>query len=406
MRRALLSLGLLALGLPSFAQAGRPEIELGLESFLYRTATTPLNQDNLLGLDPSEELLRGTLAVKQAWGSARVVARGYLERRLGSQDQTKATLRQAYAQYSFGDGLTLRVGKQRIAWGSGFAWNPTNRLEPARNPLNTGLEQEGSWAVRMDLVPAAWVGLILVAARDRATPADLPFETKGTTRRTGAVRARFLVKDTDLALVLSGGTNARSLVGFDLGRSLAGSISVHAEGAFYGGAELLPARSDRRFFRLAAGLLYLRGQGTSLSLEYFWNGEGYREEEMTAYLSGLDRSYAQAQDPRLPPPAREAALSSYLAAAAVPYSGGLGLGRQYLQGSWIRSSSDGRWTTAARGLVGLSDGGVALTPGLGYAPRGDLTLQLDAVVLLGPEDSEYRLAPLRGALQARVKVLF
>jgi hypothetical protein len=397
-------LGLLALG-PA-AQAGPPEVELGVESFWYRTATTPLNRNNLLGLDPSEELLRGTLGVKQSWGSARVVGRGYVERRLGSQDQTKMTLRQAYAQYSFGDGLTLRLGKQRIAWGSGFAWNPTNRLEPAKNPLNTGLEQEGSWAVRMDVVPAAWAGLILVAARDDATPADLPFETKGQIRRVGAVRARFLVKDTDLALVLSGGTNVRSLVGFDLGRSLGGSTSVHAEAALYQGAELLPDRSDRRFFRLAAGLLYFRGQSTSVFLEYFWNGEGYDATEMTAYLSGLDRSHAQAQDSRLPAPLREAARNAYLTAARVPYSGGLGLRRHYLQGSWTHASDDGKWTAAARGLVGLSDGGVALTPGLGYAPRGDLTLQLDAVVLWGPEDSEYRLAPLRGALQARVKVLF
>ena len=41
-------------------------------------------------------------------------------------------------------GLTVRAGKQRVAWGSGFAWNPTNRLEPPKNPLNAGLEQEGA----------------------------------------------------------------------------------------------------------------------------------------------------------------------------------------------------------------------------------------------------------------------
>jgi hypothetical protein len=43
---------------------------------------------------------------------------------------------------------------------------------------------------------------------------------------------------------------------------------------------------------------------------------------------------------------------------------------------------------------------------VGWAPRGNVTLNLDAVLLLGPEESEYRLAPLRGALQARLKILF
>jgi hypothetical protein len=56
--------------------------------------------------------------------------------------------------------------------------------------------------------------------------------------------------------------------------------------------------------------------------------------------------------------------------------------------------------------VGLDDGGWALTPGVGWAPRGNVTLNLDAIVLLGPDDSEFRVAPLEAALQARLKVLF
>jgi hypothetical protein len=64
------------------------------------------------------------------------------------------------------------------------------------------------------------------------------------------------------------------------------------------------------------------------------------------------------------------------------------------------------WTGAVRTVLGLDDGAFALTPGVGWAPRGNVTLNLDAVLLLGPEESEYRLAPVRGALQARLKVLF
>ena len=59
-----------------------------------------------------------------------------------------------------------------------------------------------------------------------------------------------------------------------------------------------------------------------------------------------------------------------------------------------------------RAVVGLDDGGWALTPGIGYAPRGNVTLNLDTVLLLGPRDAEYRVAPVKAALQARVKVLF
>jgi hypothetical protein len=99
-------------------------------------------------------------------------------------------------------------------------------------------------------------------------------------------------------------------------------------------------------------------------------------------------------------------VQAYGALASIPYAGGLGLGRHYLQGTFSRSTPGGRWTAAARGVLGLSDGGLALTPGISYAPRGDVTTHLDAVLLLGAATSEYRLAPVKGAVQARVRVLF
>src|SRR5206468_288675 len=144
-------------------------------------------------------------------------------------------------------------------------------------PFNTGLEQEGAWAARLDWVPASWAGVVLLAARGETRPGDLPFAVVSRTRRTAAVRARFLIRDTDLALVFSGGKNQRTLAGVDIGRGLGGSLSAHAEGAFYRGAELAPARDAELFFRVAAGLLYNHGE-SAFALEYFFNGEGYSAE--------------------------------------------------------------------------------------------------------------------------------
>lgn len=389
--------------LPSLAHAGSRELEAGLENFWYRTAETPLNRDDILGLQPTEDLLRASVSWKETHGPVRAQFKGFAERAFGSDPRTTWTTRQAWAQYSW-EGASVRVGKQRIAWGSGFAWNPTNRLEPPKNPANTSLEQEGSLAVRLDVVPATWAGIIFVASRSDPAAKDLPFPTGSGERNSGAVRARFLAKDTDLAVVVSGGERQPTLVGLDLGRSVRG-VTLHAESAFYEGSELAPARPEERFFRLAAGGLWTRDT-TSLTAEYFYNGEGYDDAGAAAYLAGLDAAYSAATDPALPESAREAALSRYLVGASVPFASGLGLRRHYLQASWSRSEIHGQWTASVRGVVGLSDGGVAVTPGLTWAPRGNLTLSVDAVVLLGPDASEYRLAPLRGAVQARLKALF
>jgi hypothetical protein len=389
------------------AWPGEREVAVGLESLYYRTTATALNRDDVLGLDRGQDLLRATLHYKESAGGARLVLQGFVERRLGGpEEETQWTLRQAYVQYAWGAGLSLRAGKQRIAWGSGFAWNPTNRVEPPRNPLNTNLEQESVVAGRMDWIPAPWAGVILVGARGTARAGDLPFAAPEDRRATAAVRARFLVRDTDVALVFSGGKGQRTLVGLDLGRDLLGGrVSAHVEAAAYRGAELGPPRDGRLFLRLAAGLLHAGGT-TAVSCEYFWNGEGYTDAELAGYLAGLGDAYARASDPRLPAGARASALAAYLAGVGVPYSGGLGLRRHYLHAAWTRSEIRGRWTAALRGVLGLSDGGVALTPGLAWAPRGDVTLHLDAVLPLGPADAEYRLAPVRGAVQARARVLF
>jgi hypothetical protein len=397
-----LALAMVLLAVP--ARAGSREVSLGVEEFHYRTEATPLNRDNVLGLDRDEDLLRGTLGWKETHGALRLVFRGFVEKRLSSGTDAEGTVREAYAQYGFGDGLSIRVGKQRVAWGSGFAWNPTSRLEPPKNPLNTGLEQEGARAVRLDFIPTAWAGIILIASETEAAASDLPFDAVAPKRRTGAVRTRLLVRDTDVAFVFSGGRNQRTLVGIDLGRTF-GAWSAHAEAATYAGAELPPARDGERFLRVAAGVLWTHEQ-TSVSAEYFHNGEGYAEDALQAYLGALDRAYVASTNPLLPPDARADARESYLRLAAAPFTGGLGLRRHYAHASVSRGTASGVWSTALRAVVGLDDGGTALTPGVTWAPRGNLTVNVDGVVLLGPDDSEYRLTPFRGALQTRVKVLW
>jgi hypothetical protein len=59
-------------GLPRPASAQR-QIEIGLESFVYRSATTPLNRENILGADEFPGLGRLAFGLRESHGSFRAV---------------------------------------------------------------------------------------------------------------------------------------------------------------------------------------------------------------------------------------------------------------------------------------------------------------------------------------------
>jgi hypothetical protein len=409
MRRAA-ALGLWALGLAApvtSAAPRRPQVELGLELFANRSAATPLAPAGLLPLDKVEGVGRLSLGLEHKLGQRwHLAARGFVERGLSpTGNDTSWTLRQAYVRYDAGAALSLRAGWQRLAWGSGLAFNPTNRLERPKSAFNAALEQQGVPALRADWQPAAWFNVTLVGARTETVPADLPLRGAAPRADLAALRMSALVRDTDVALVLSGGARRR-LIGLDLARTLGTSCALHLEGALYRGRELAPASSDGVEARVVVGLLHTGFTDTSLALEYFYNGEGDSQSALDAFLARLRQAQDDARDERLPASVRALAHATAVAGALRPYAGGLGLRRHYLHAAWTRSQLRMKWTASLRALIGLADGGLALTPGALYAPHDHVTVALDALLLLGPPSSEYRLAPVRGALQARLKVLF
>ena len=302
----------------SMATAAPSDFELGAENFLYRSKSTLLNRGNIFGLDPTENLFRLTGTGRMARGRFAVKASAFVERQTGKTDTTSLTFRQAFVEYKTDDGFLLRVGKQKTAWGSGFVWNPTARLEPPKSPANPGTEQPGIDAVRVDVSPTDWASLTFVAGRAQSNLTDLPGALSRQTdpQWTGAMRARLLVRDTDIALTYLAGTERDGLFGLDLGRTW-GPVALHAEGALYRGSEIDPARGDDSFTRLAAGALWSPGR-SSLSLEYFFNSEGMNASQFAAYTGRLDRNLTAANDPSLPVATRNAAFAAWSVDACRP----------------------------------------------------------------------------------------
>ena len=165
----------------------------------------------------------------------------------------------AFAQYQTRM-ATITVGRQRIAWGSGFAWNPTDLL----NPFNPGAielgERAGVDAVHVRIPLGTLSGVEIVAAyTDRDTPGSF------------AARASTNVRSYDLT-VMAGRFRKDWVVGGDFAGYLQGA-GVRGEWAY------VHHSTDRNYLRAVLNADYTFPRGVYALFELYYNGRGAARKE-------------------------------------------------------------------------------------------------------------------------------
>lgn len=161
--------------------------------------------------------------------------------------------------------VDLKLGRQRIAWGTGRFWSPLDILNPV-NPL--ALEREERVGVDAALLeaklgPLSRASLVVAPAPDRGSPSR-------------AVQWHGNAAGVDTSLV------AGRLLGLDIvGMDLASQIG---DAGIRGEAARLRPRGRPAFNRLMAGADYAFANGLTLSAELYYNGAGSRD------LAGYDRA--------------------------------------------------------------------------------------------------------------------
>ncbi len=183
------------------------------------------------------------------------------------------TLYRGWFAYEQGT-IALKVGRQRIAWGSGRIWNPTDRFNPVQP---TALEAEQKLGV--DAARMAWNyggngSVIIVAA---------PARSNYRTSRKLALRWQDTFGEFDLA-VTGGRIGSENMFGLDITGNL-GDAGVRME--------WMQGR-DRRggsYGQVATGIDYTWqnrwfANGLYMALEYFYNG--------AAGIPGADRLNSRA----------------------------------------------------------------------------------------------------------------
>ncbi|RMF65185.1 MAG: hypothetical protein D6746_00750 [Bacteroidetes bacterium] len=176
----------------------------------------------------------------------------------------------------------LTLGRQRVAWGTGFVWNPTDLLNPV-DP--TAIEREEKAGV-----DAAY-GALTLGALSRLEAVVAPGRRHGQT--SVAARLSGTIGEYDLALM--GGRFRRSWV---LGGDFAGYVG---DGGLRGEAALTFPDAGRAYLRATLNADYNFAGGYYVFVELHHNGPGTRDRrryDVGALLEGVlfnvAREYAAA----------------------------------------------------------------------------------------------------------------
>ncbi|MDQ7062815.1 MAG: hypothetical protein Q9P90_01085 [candidate division KSB1 bacterium] len=178
--------------------------------------------------------------------------------------------------------VQITVGRQRIAWGTGFAWNPTDLLNPY-NPFAIEREEK-------DGVDALYVAVPL-GALSRLEAAVAP--GKSGMKPRSAVRWHANAHGVDFSL-MGGRFQGKWLLGGDLVAYMGGA-AIRAEWAY----TVQPDRGD--YWRFVANWDYNFSNGIYTLVEYYFNGRGTSQKEeynllalLTGEPFGLARHYVAA----------------------------------------------------------------------------------------------------------------
>ncbi|HUI69322.1 MAG TPA: hypothetical protein VL354_02300 [Spirochaetia bacterium] len=71
----------------------------------------------------------------------------------GAKMETLSLLvNELYADLNYGDLLYLRLGKQRLKWGAGFVYNPSDPVNPPKDPTALRAVREGVTALKLEVI--------------------------------------------------------------------------------------------------------------------------------------------------------------------------------------------------------------------------------------------------------------
>jgi hypothetical protein len=379
-----------------------------------------INQDSIFaGLNLSDpdistmDLLYGSIQIDGSY--ERGISSLYWQLKAAAQQDTlgwsdMADIYSAYLSVKPAPSATLALGKKSYKWGKGYAWNPVGFINRKKDPNNPEEALEGYVTAEADFIKS-YQGDLQTAA---LTLAVLPVwedinEDFGKSNNVNlAAKLYLLYLDTDIDLTLLIGNSRSNRFGVDFSTNLAPNFEIHGETAYISELEKVVLLEDRSSpveqdaaFSTLLGIRYLSENDITSIVEYYYNGGGYTEEEMTRFYQVAEEGLEQnpALGSALIDKAREMSLKGY---------GRPQPGRQYLYTKFTMKEPFDilYFTPGITAIANLEDQSYSINPEAVYTGLTNWEFRLRFSLLNGEKFTEYGEKVNSNKLELRVRYFF
>jgi hypothetical protein len=194
----------------------------------------------------------------------------------------------------------IDIGKKRMKWGKGYAWNPVAFIDKHKDPNDPELALEGFTVISLDYTRSFKGPLKTITV----TPFLLPvvnhinsgFGELNNLNFGGKIY--FLFYDTDIDFMFLSGGSVPDRFGFDFSRNIISNLEIHGEFSLIPNfrKQWLDYEGNLREKQYSSksiltGIRFLTKTNTTLFLEYYKNGGGFTSQEMDDIYLLVENGY-------------------------------------------------------------------------------------------------------------------
>lgn len=295
--------------------------------------------------------------------------------------ENKISFYESYISIKPSNSLSLNIGKKRMKWGKGYAWNPAAFVDRPKNPNDPELALEGFVVFSFEYTKSFKGALKTLSISPLILPVNenINSELGNLSMFVFGGKIYLLLINTDIDLMFLSGANFNDRFGVDFSRNISSNIEVHGEFSFIPGLD----QSERVSFLL--GTRFLTRTDITFIFEYYKNARGLSTSDFAEYYLEIDDAY------KLYLETGESDLIEQIKESTEPAFRSFASMREYL---YLRISKKEPFdilylTPSITAIYNLGDTSFSFAPELIYSPLTNLEFRAKISLFFGKSGSDF-----------------